>query len=398
MHRVMHIYLCMNAEGKNVKGGFAIKARALKAAIERFKEVVPKKAAKEYLTHLFLRQTGGRLELHGGDGEIYATLVIDVEPMGGNDVRVAVQYKQLTDFLKGLPENVMLKCMQTEGKDGALNLLAESKYGRHTFRGTEFVDFQIEPEGDDYRVVAIKVADFRDIVASTAFAADDSFFLNLHGIYFHFLPDKTNLVATNRYILSLYERADLVFSGVKSVIVPVKALHGFVAGIKDAPDNDEVSMYVSEHCVLFSYGAFRLRTPVINSSFPDYQSVIPTDTPRVAIFELEKLRKAVKRMATVANKKVPRIEFTFSGDIVELYTHNALNGVTGTENVACKYGGDTLKIAFSAKLLLPVLENIKGERIVMRMVGPHRSVVIEPETQTSPLNMLCLMMPLVESA
>jgi DNA polymerase III sliding clamp (beta) subunit (PCNA family) len=124
--------------------------------------------------------------------------------------------------------------------------------------------------------------------------------------------------------------------------------------------------------------------------------VFPFETPRVVIFDCDKLRKAIKRLMAITNRDVPRIEFTFSGDSVELYAANAQRGASNTEKVACKYGGETLKISFCAELLLPILENIKSKHILMGIDNSIRPAIIQPHPQSLLSSMLYLIMPMAE--
>ena len=399
------IYICgMSTEGKYVaKDGFYIKAGELKTAVGRFKHVIPKRAEDEILERLLIHQIKDRLELSGSDGEIYASLVIEVVPTG--EVRVgvsmAVPYKPLTDFLKSLPDEAVLKCMQAHDEKGRPFMLVESDYGNQVFHGIDYYNYPLPPRLRPDNIVLMNEDAFRDMVARTIFAADDETYPNLSGVYFDFLPDRTNFVATNRVILSMYTRTDLDFPMVKgkpkSIIVPTKALKAFMAGIQGLPRIGNVLIYPFDEYILLAHKGFFLSSKLISGQYPDYQRVIPAETPHVATFEHDKLYKAVKRLAASVNKKeVPRIEFAFSNDSAELYAPNAQWGGGSTEKVVCNYTGNALRVSFDADFLLPILENIKSERVIVRIANSNRPVIIEPEPQSLLFNMLCLIMPMVE--
>jgi DNA polymerase-3 subunit beta len=389
----------MSTEGKYMtKGGFYVKAGELKAAVDRFKYVVPEKAENEILERLLLRHVKSRLDLEWCDGEMYASYILDVEHIDGvfESVSMAVQYKQLMDFLKGLPDDTTLKCMGAQNERGIPFMLVESDHWSHVFHGIDSIHY---PKG--YReyaknVLLMGIEDFRDMIASTAFAADDPTLGILHSIYFHLLPDRTKFVATNGHMLSLYERTDLVAIKAGGVVVPVTALQAFMHGIKGLPHGKNVSIYIAEKRIQFSYRGFVLAVPFLEGSYPDYQSVIPTDTPYMATFELGRLRKAVKRLLPSKDRDLARIEFTFEGNKATLLARDDKLKEIATEVMACKYGGKAFKISFHGESLLSILENIGGERIAMRMTNTVRPVIIEPVPQSLHLNMLCLIMPLAD--
>ncbi len=398
-----HIYTFgMSTGGKYVTGdGFYVKAGDLKAALGRFKHVITKKSPDSILGRLLMYQTKDRLELHGSDGKMYATFIMDVKPTWELKVgvRMAVPYKLLTDFLKDIPDEAVLACKQAHDEKHIPFLLVESDNSYQFFHGIDPSNFPPPPRWRPDNIVLMDEDAFRDMVAKTIFAAaDDREYPNLSGVYFDFLPDRTNFVATNRSILSVYTRTDLEFGSIKnkpkSIIVPTKVLNAFMAGIKGLPRIEKVLIYPFDEHILLAHRGFFLASKLISGEYPDYQRVIPTETPHVAFFERGKLYKAVKRLASTVNTEMPVVEFIFSGDGVELCASNAQQGGGGKEKMVCKYAGDALKVSFSADLLLSILENIKSERVVMRIAGSTRPVIIEPEPQDMLSNMLCLIAPL----
>jgi len=389
----------MSTEGKYVaKGGFQIKAGELKAAVQRFKHVIPKGDTDEILTRLLVCQMKDRLELHGSDGEMYASFAMNVEPLERFVVGEgrAVSYYWLTNYLKYVPEETVLKCVFAENEKGVPYFLIETEYGREVFYGIDSHNYPKAAKFYCSNIAIMKVDDFRDMVARTIFAADGMLYSRLGGVYFHCLPDRTRFVATNRAILSMYEKTDVIFRKPESIVVPTGVLQAFKAGIKDTPEGENVLIYISEGYIQLACNGFVLFSKCLCEDFPDYERVVPKETPHVATFERDKLYKAVKRLKAVTNRDVPRIEFTFSEDSVELYAPNEQRGSGSTETVECKYGGDTLKVSFDADFLLSILQAIQSKRVIMRIASSKRPVIIEPEPKPVLYNMLCLIMPMAE--
>jgi DNA polymerase-3 subunit beta len=189
---------------------------------------------------------------------------------------------------------------------------------------------------------------------------------------------------------------DIVFPLAKSVIVPVTALQAFIHGIKGLSSAENIDIRTSNGRIQLSYGGFILNSVLIDGPYPNYQNKIPTDTPYMGTFELEKLRKAIKRLLPSKDRDLTRIEFTFEGNKATLLAQDDKLKEIATEVVACKYSGEAFKISFHGESLLSILENIGGERIAMRMTNTVRPVIIEPAQQSLHLNMLCLIMPLAD--
>jgi len=383
-----------------VCSGFYIKAGEFSSALARFKHVISEKGADEVLRHLLMHQMHHRLELHGSDGEMYAIVALDVEPIKGmvQDTGLAVPYKSLLNHLKRIPDDVLLKCVFVEEQRGPSHILIESEYGRKTFYGITFHSY---PKIAPFRCINIaimNVGDFRDMLSQTVFAVDEGAESKLNGVYFHCLPDKTRFVATNRYILSMYEKVDVVFTKPKSVVVPTRVLQIFADAIKDASEEGNVLFYVSEGHILLVHRMFSLFSKCLGGDFPDYEKAIPKEVKYVASLEREELIKVIKQLEPFARRRKPRVDLTFGRNEVALSVESIAHRMRKTESVSCRYSGEEpicFAVSFNAKGLLRILENIKGERVVMKMAIGSRPIVILPESQDVKAHVLCLIAPVI---
>jgi DNA polymerase-3 subunit beta len=401
-----HIYICGMSTGGKYKavGGFSIEVGYLEDAIKRVKHVLPAKSkpGNKLLEYVLLMQKGDKLELQASGLEAQASFDIKVRPIEGepNEVRIAIPYKQLLSFLEGFQDWQELRCAQIKEESNAPCLLIESIWGQHIFQGVEASEYPkfLEVNCDDYRTVDVSI--LREAVLQVAFAADDSGLYGLDGVYFDFDGNYTYVVATNKYILSLYSREFFfICTPSQNFFVPVKALQAFLSGIEKLLGADSVSIYVSSHRIQLESSGFKVSSVLINNSFPDYRKVIPSETPYIATLEREKLYKAIKRLLPFVDRKLPRVDLTFANNNVTILGRSTVKGTAEKANLVCQYGGDTLRISFNAKFLLRILENLKSEHIVMKMTSNGRVVVIQPMPQGAKAHVLCLISPmLVEEA
>ena len=396
------IYICdMSTEGKYVvKGGFYIKARELKAAVKRFKYVIPKGDSDEILKRLLMHQMKHTLVLEGSDGEMYATSILNVEPIEGSvlDPSMAVSYYSLRDYLKHVPEETLLKCVFAENEKGIPYMLIENEQGRQPFHGICSCNYPKAPKFHCSNIAIMEVDDFRDMVARTIFAADEMPYSRLGGVYFHCLPDRTRFIATNRAILSMYERTDIIFPKPESVVVPKRFLQAFVAGINAPHHGKNVLIYICDGHIMLSGNGFSLFSKCLSEDFPDYERVIPKEPKYTPILKRDDLIGVIKQLLAFANQKTSRINLFFDEAKVAVSAEIPVHGMSKTEKLPCKYSGDAptwFRISFNAKLLLSILENLKSEYIVMKMASSGRNVVILPEPQNSKAHMLCLIAPLL---
>jgi DNA polymerase III sliding clamp (beta) subunit (PCNA family) len=395
-----------------VHGGFYIKAGELKAAVERFKHVVPEKSEDKILEHLLMYQMKDKVELRGStrdayaDCEIHASFMVNVEPVEGsnvNAVTLAVPYEPFTYFLKSVREDTKLKCVHADNERGVPHLLVESEYGRHVFPVIPSWGYPTFPHLRPDDIVFMKLDAFRDMIARTLFAADDAPRSKLAGVYFDFLPDKTRFVATNKYILSMYESAELEFPKVggtkpKSMIVPIKALQAFMEGIRGLESGDEIIIYPFEQYIMLAYGGFTLSSTLLSGPYPDYERVVFKERPYVVSLKREELINEMKELLPFADKESPIFHLSFIGDRLDISVENTRRRMRKIKTGSVFYESverTAFAVRFNAKQLLRILENIRSEYVVIKVESSSRPVVILPEPQNAKAYVLCLISPVV---
>jgi DNA polymerase-3 subunit beta len=395
-----------------VHGGFYIKAGELKAAVERFKHVVPEKSEDKILEHLLMYQMKDKVELRGStrdayaDCEIHASFIVNVEPIEGsnvNAVTLAVPYEPFMYFLKSVREDTKLKCVHADNERGIPHLLVESEYGRHVFPVIPSWGYPTFPYLRPDDIVFMKLDAFQDMIARTLFAADDAPRSKLAGVYFDFLPDKTRFVASNKYILSIYENAELEFPKVggikpKSMIVPTKALQAFMEGIRGLKSGDKIIIYPFEQYIMLAYGGFTLSSTLLSGPYPDYERVVFKDRPYVVSLKREELINEIKQLLPFVNEKRPRVDLKFLGHRLDISVENITRLTRNRYERSVYYecaDKRAFSVSFDAEQLLRILENIRSEYVVIKVESSSRPVAILPEPQDAKAYVLCLISPVI---
>ena len=382
--------------------GFSVRAETLSEALSRVLPILPTRSMHVITRNVLLYQRGDELELRATDLEVYARTRLTVLPQGGSDphVQIAIQPKPLSDLLKALPDDEVLTFTQGSAVAGvgeAPQLQVSSSFGRYDLAGIDAAEFPAFPEPPATQGMNFPVATLREIIQRTAFAAArDETRPALTGIYFHFLPDRTNFVATDAHVLVRLSRTDIALQNAPNLLLPVRALDALESAIKTFDPADELALIPAQEQAFFHHPALDLSCRLIEYSFPDYQAVIPSNTSYTARLSKEKLRKALKRLLVFADKSAQSVSFAFEGNNVTLTAYDALSHTSAVEYFPCEYEGADFKIAFRGPTLASILENIEAEEIVMRMTSPSRPVIIEPDPQLPPTDTLVLIMPVLQ--
>ena len=142
----------------------------------------------------------------------------------------------------------------------------------------------------------------RDVLQKTEFAASTEevrYFLN--GLYFNFLEQGTEVVATDGKRLALARCEPLTAPGeANGFIVPLKAVREIARTFADA---GEISISVFENQILFTDGNATLTTRLVEGDYPKYEKIIPESTEGRAVVSKEGILSATRRVSLLSNPK-----------------------------------------------------------------------------------------------
>ena len=84
-------------------------------------------------------------------------------------------------------------------------------------------------------------------------------------------------------------------------------------------------------------------TRKLAGTFPNYEMVIPRDNDKKAIFDVDEMRAAVRRVSLMADERARSIKFIVKEGEVEIVAQNSDDG-EGQERVAADYSGPEVTI------------------------------------------------------
>jgi DNA polymerase-3 subunit beta len=160
--------------------------------------------------------------------------------------------------------------------------------------------------------VSLATEDMLHLIEATSYAAADEETRHyLNGVYLHITGTMLRAVATDGYRLSL---CDLLLpvgaEDMPGVIVSNKTIAIITKLLKrkDAPET--ITLRVSSRLIEFALADFTLTSKLVDSTFPDYQRVIPHDYRQSATVDCDELDAAMARVLAAldpATKKLARI-------------------------------------------------------------------------------------------
>ena len=100
-------------------------------------------------------------------------------------------------------------------------------------------------------------------------------------------------------------------------------------------------------------------TRKLAGTFPNYEMVIPRDNDKKAIFDVDEMRAAVRRVSLMADERARSIKFIIKEGEVEIVAQNSDDG-EGQERVAADYSGPEVTIGFNSLYLQDFLSVAAG--------------------------------------
>src|SRR5690606_27551439 len=209
---------------------------------------------------------------------------------------IAVPSRILLDTLKTFPEQP-LTFIQKEGN--LMDIVSEQ--GNYQIALETADDYPQTPELDDSSSTTMVAGVLSEAIAKTIFATgNDELRPVMTGVYFQAGTDNFKFVATDAHRLVKYTRTDLQSSDETEYIMPKKPLNllkNILAG-----SNDDVTIEYNQTNTRFSFQNIVLTCRLIDGKYPNYEAVIPKESPNVLTINRNMSLTSLKSVAIFSTK------------------------------------------------------------------------------------------------
>jgi DNA polymerase-3 subunit beta len=216
----------------------------------------------------------------------------------------------------------------------------------------------------------------RDVIQKTEYAAsteDVRRFLN--GLYFNFLEDSTEVVATDGKRLALAHCEPLNSpAGASGFIVPLKAVREIP---RTFPESVEVEISVFENQIRFTDGNATLTTELVDREYPNYQKIIPKTSAGKTVVSKDLILSVARRMAPLSNPKNHAICLDIDTEQIRVSAKTPELGEVH-ETLPVVSGIGSIQIGFDARLLIDALAHIEAESVSIEFTRELNPVIIKP--------------------
>ncbi len=329
---------------------FVIKQSILKEELGFIQGVVERKTTIPVLANILIESIGeNEIRIVGTDLDV--TIRCDAEADIRKSGSMCIQARKLFDIVRALDSGDVHFTKED-------NEWVKLKCGRANFRlaGVSREQF---PEIPNFKSTPMKLpaAVFNYFIQNTAFAITNEVSrFTLSGAKFIVNDGVAKMITTDGHRLAYIERAlpDGSSSDAIDTLIPKKALLELAKVSRDTAS--DISFGEDQNHLYFEMEGRLLISRKLSGNFPNYEMVMPKDNDKAAIFDLDEMRAAVRRVSLMADERNRSIRVIVRTGEIELTAQSSEEG-EGREAVQAEYTGDEFQLGFNWQYLLEFLNN-----------------------------------------
>ena len=338
----------------------------LNKALATVSRVALARSTLPILSNILLKTHKGRLIISATNLE----LAITQEVVGkvDKDGQITVPARLTSDFVASLPGGKI--DMELSGS----RLRIKSEHSESVINGIDSGEFPTLPRIENENKHQIKASSLKQAINQTVVCAStDETRPILTGVYFYSFEEQLFLVSTDSYRLA--EKIVAKTNDDISLIIPATALQELNRVIEDDAEMVEVTFDDSQ--VRFVTGASEVITKLIPGKYPDYRSLIPTESDVQFTVYRDEFINITKVASLFARESAGSITIsvTEGGEISITSVASQMGENTSTAKVTAKGTG---QITLNSRYLLDALNSMNSKEVSMRFSGKVNPCVIVP--------------------
>jgi DNA polymerase-3 subunit beta len=355
-----------------------IDKRILMIEVSKVIGATERKATMPILSNILLKAENGTLTIIGTDLEV--TIISSISCNILSEGRVSIPAKKFYDYIRELPD----RDINIKKEDGFIIIGTGKISGKLKVLQAE--DF---PHIDEYKGSYTKISyeQLVKMIDKTIYATSvDEVKYSLNGVYIEKISDSLRCVATDSHRLAMYEDEEIKsIEGLsKGIIVPRKGLYE----IKKIGIENEINIAVEKNKnFIVKIGNTSIQIRLLDYDFPDYKSVIPSETKINIKLKKDVLISAVKRAQSIYQEKISRVVFNIDKDIIVVESNEPDIGEV-KEEIEIDYKDNPLKIGFNGKYLLECLNSMDGEFVTMGFNNEQSASTFYADDNKKHLNLI----------
>lgn len=367
---------------------FSVERDSLLATLSHAHRIVARTSDVPILTTILLSATAGRVEIKATSTELVAETACPAEIEAGG--QVAVPLAPLVELLRRLSAGTPLTFSLGEGGEGLTIRYRRSSATLPTLAAQEFSAFDMVGEAVELEVSATDLA--RLLETPVHVADPQSPWAFGVGVHLHFSAIDAALVGVatdQRRLTRIMLPAPDGAAGLPPITLATKPISEIVKLARDVGP-EPLRLRITERLMSIAAGTTVLTTKLVDTRFPDYSRVIPSEMPRTAIVAAGELTAALQRTLVLADDKDRTVKCEIADGILSLNMRGQKGGSIN-ETIEVE-GGEGIVFGINASRAVEALAAIDADLIELASASPTAPVVMRAAKAPT---VTCIVMPLL---
>ncbi|MBI5147581.1 MAG: DNA polymerase III subunit beta [Parcubacteria group bacterium] len=286
--------------------------------------------------------------------------------------------------LSALVNNINNERISLEKSDNTL-LFKTDNYNA-VIQGINESEFPIIPKVEnENEFIKIDAAVFKNALNKVIDAAQFSDIRpEISGVLLDFQLNFLKLAATDSFRLAEKTIPNSQFSttnkaGFKAII-PLKTSYKLLKLLKD---DGTLFIYSDQNQIVFKSDGLEIISRLIDGSFPDYESIIPSSVSAEIIIDKKQFIEALKLSGAFSGKSQEvKLKSKSDKKVLEVFSADHSVG-ENSYLIPAKIKGDEFEVAFNRRFLLDGLKNHDSENVVFGINGDFKPSTIKTPNDNS---------------
>lgn len=350
---------------------FSVEKESVLDELQLLQGIIEKRNTMPILANILINVGEEEVEMVGTDLEVGLRTRFPARIEGSGSVTVSG--KKLFEIVKSLPDGQIITFKENE------DLMMEITSGKSEFKVLCLPkeDFPQMPEATFEKGIRIPLPKFKEMIDRVyyAIAQEQRYYLN--GALLVLKKNSLELVSTDGHRLAYTASfVDGLEPGEEIRVIIAKKTLGEIRKMND----ETLAFDLDENNLFFKVEKRMLISRIIESKFPNFDSVIPKDNPHIVVMPREEFSQAIRRVALLAAERSKGIKLTLEKNQLHLFSSNPEIG-EARDNLEVDYRGTELEIGFNSQYLIDFLVSLDAERVRFELKDENSAAVMKPDVE-----------------
>jgi DNA polymerase-3 subunit beta len=351
---------------------FFVEKNQFSYELRLFQGIFEKKSLMDILQNIkFSLTDDGVLSMMATDLEIGLKSEINVDIVEKGSF--TLNGKDIYDLISKMPEGII---EVSENNDMQVRISNQDKTCQYVLLGLQASDYPDMPKSDFVRSISIPLDVLNSFIYKNYYIISPEIKFNLGGALFKISENLLEMVSTDGHRLAYsYYSPKVSFPNDFDFIISRKTL----LEINKLGDKGDLILDFDSNNLFFKHNNHELSSRIIDQKFPNYKTVIPTESKYSIQINKENLQSSLKR-SLIFKTRNNGIFFKFNNMNLILERVTPEKGESRDE-IPIDYTGPNVEVAFNGMYIIDFLNHCDVDEILIEMNDAESSFIFRPKIQ-----------------